>query len=300
MSQILWTRGTNRSVQTASVPFSLLRLCLLSKSFIPRFVLSRWEVSTRRKRRFVSRTSRSGQLLSRSSIHKFIANCVISNGHQPVASANRRSPPHRSSSSSKAKTIISNGKYSRLSVTRRKVFRSFSFICEQCQTMLRDDVFYSKDHSLFCQTCLTQREPCLMTLKSSSTASVDSQCKKCAKHFRPGESIAMYQSDVYHRDCFRCGHCAKVLVSEGFFRQEDGCLYCLVCHINHGPHCGICQEPFLTGEVLSQFDGKQFHHTCFLCETCQQPIDRKEFRYESARVICELCWKNTTKPSEWW
>lgn len=249
-------------------------------------------MSIRRKRMFVRKTSVVWDFLIRSPIHKFIVNVVTFRGYHPALSVNKRSPPHRSWSNSKEKTIIRNGKCSRLRVTRRTSTDSFSFICELCRSSLRDDVFYVKNHSLFCQTCLTQREPCLMNLKSSSS-SIDGQCKKCGKHFRPGEGLAMYQSDVYHRDCFRCGQCAKVLVSEGFFRQEDGCLYCLACHIDHGPHCGICQEPFLTGEILSQFDGKQFHHTCFLCDTCQQPIDRKEFRCENARVICELCWKKS-------
>ncbi len=135
---------------------------------------------------------------------------------------------------------------------------------------------------------MNEIEPCLMPLKSSQF--LPDQCKKCAQYFLPGETISMYQSDIYHPDCFRCGNCQKLLVNQGFFRQEDGCFYCLNCHIDHGVHCLKCQEPFLTGEILSQFDGKYFHNTCFLCDICQQMIDMKYFNYRNDKVVCEFCW----------
>lgn len=132
-------------------------------------------------------------------------------------------------------------------------------------------------------------EPCIMTLKSSEM--LNDQCKKCGKNFHVDETMSIYQGDYYHPDCFRCGNCKKLILSQGFFRQEDGRLYCLNCHIDHGPHCMICKEPFLTGEILSQFDGKQFHNTCFLCNTCQQPIEMKNFLNQNGKIICELCLK---------
>jgi hypothetical protein len=164
----------------------------------------------------------------------------------------------------------------------------FSFICEQCQSLLAEQIFYVKNACLFCQRCLHELEPCLLTLNSSISTGHD-RCKKCGQVFNHNQSIAVYQCEFYHADCFRCGSCSKLIVSEGFFRQEDGCLYCLTCHITHGPHCTICHEPFLTGELLSQFDGKQFHQTCFLCRACQQPIERKQFIYEHGQFICKLC-----------
>lgn len=134
---------------------------------------------------------------------------------------------------------------------------------------------------------MNELEPCIMTLKSSQFLS--DQCKKCGKNFLPGETVSMYQYDVYHSDCFRCGNCQNLLVNQGFFRQEDGCFYCLNCHIDNGPHCLICQEPFLTGEILSQFDGKQFHSTCFLCDSCQEVIETKQFLYQNGKFLCEFC-----------
>jgi hypothetical protein len=129
-------------------------------------------------------------------------------------------------------------------------------------------------------------EPCIMTIKSSQ---LSNQCKKCGQNFLLGETISMYQYDFYHPDCFRCGNCQKLLVSQGFFRQEDGCFYCLNCHIDNGPRCIICKEPFLTGEILSQFDGKHFHSTCFSCEICQKSIEMKHFSYQNGKIICEIC-----------
>ena len=130
-------------------------------------------------------------------------------------------------------------------------------------------------------------EPCIMTINSSEL--LNNQCKKCGKYFVMGETISMYQYDYYHPDCFRCGNCRKLIVSQGFFRQEDGCFYCLNCHIDNGPHCFICKEPFLTGEILCQFDGKQFHNTCFLCEICRIAIEMKSFSYQNGKVICGSC-----------
>lgn len=165
-----------------------------------------------------------------------------------------------------------------------------SFICSKCRSILRNQIFYMKNNVLYCSTCITELEPCLITLPSSQI--LTDQCKKCGKNFLLGETISMYQHDVYHSNCLRCGNCAKMLVNEGFFRQEDGCFYCLHCHIEHGPHCLICQEPFLTGEILSQFDGKQFHSSCFLCDVCRQTIEMKSFCYTNGRILCENCWIN--------
>jgi hypothetical protein len=137
---------------------------------------------------------------------------------------------------------------------------------------------------------MNEIEPCIMTLKSSQF--LNDQCKKCGKHFRFGETISIYQYDYYHSNCLSCGNCQKLLINQGFFRQKDGFFYCLNCHINTGPHCIKCNEPFLTGEILTQFNGKQFHKNCFLCDICQQIIEMKNFSYQNETIICEICLKN--------
>lgn len=134
---------------------------------------------------------------------------------------------------------------------------------------------------------MNELEPCLMLLKSSEF--INNQCKKCRKNFLYGETISMYQSDFYHTDCFRCENCQNSLIDQGFFRQDDGCLYCLNCHIDFGNHCQKCRKPLLPGEIFCQFDGKFFHYTCFLCDICQNRIDRKYFSYENNRILCENC-----------
>lgn len=164
-----------------------------------------------------------------------------------------------------------------------------SFLCSKCRMKLRNQIFYMKNDVLYCSKCINELEPCLITLPSSPN--LTDQCKKCGKHFLAGQPLCMYQYDVYHSHCLRCGNCAKILLNEGFFRQEDGCFYCLNCHIEHGPHCLICKEAFLTGEILSQFDGKQFHSSCFLCDHCQQIIEMKSFCYQNGQIICENCWQ---------
>ena len=167
------------------------------------------------------------------------------------------------------------------------LIKIFSFICVKCRLTLQNKAFFSKSNLLYCQQCMNDIEPCTMTLNSSQL--LKDQCKICGKNFILGETISMHQYDFYHPECFRCTNCKKFIVSQGFFFQEDGCLYCLNCHIDNGPHCVICQDPFLTGETLSQFDGKQFHNTCFLCSICQQPIEMKYFRYHDGNATCETC-----------
>jgi hypothetical protein len=171
---------------------------------------------------------------------------------------------------------------------KSKIFNFvFSFICSKCRLILRNNIFYSKDNLLYCQQCMNDIEPCIMTLKSSQF--LHDQCQKCGKTFLLGETISMYHYDFYHPDCFRCGNCRQLIVSQGFFRQEDGCFYCLNCHIENGPHCYICKEPFLTGEIRSQFNGKQFHKTSFLCQICRQTIEMKQFYNKNGKVVCENC-----------
>ncbi|CAF4327567.1 unnamed protein product, partial [Adineta steineri] len=162
------------------------------------------------------------------------------------------------------------------------------FICSKCQVILRNQIFYLKNNFLYCHSCMNEIEPCIMTLKSLEILN-DYQCKKCRRNFLEGETVSMYENDYYHSDCFRCENCEKLLIDQGCFRQENECLYCLNCHIDNGPHCTICKEPFLTGEILSQFNGKQFHNTCFLCDICQERIQMKNFQYQNGKIICEIC-----------
>ncbi|UJR31460.1 hypothetical protein I4U23_018950 [Adineta vaga] len=168
-----------------------------------------------------------------------------------------------------------------------KIYHNECFICSKCQLPLRNEIFYSKNKFFYCHQCMTQQEPCLLTLKSMQL--LNEQCKICGKNFLSGEPISMYYEDYYHTDCFRCVNCQTLLINQGFYQNENGYLSCSNCHTDHGLHCRICKEPFLTGEILSQFDDRYFHQTCFLCNVCKQSIEMKRFQYENGKVVCEKC-----------
>lgn len=189
-------------------------------------------------------------------------------------------------------TFINIGQFvftRRISIGKNPFFFFFSFICQNCRTTLIDEIFYQKNDDFICQTCLEQIEPCLSRLPSKRSST--DRCKRCGDEFVDGQTIAMYQYDLFHEKCFHCVHCDKTLIDQGFFRHEDGCLYCLTCQIECGPRCSKCDEPFFTGEILCQFDGKIFHQNCFRCFRCENSIETKRFWTENGHIFCETCQK---------
>lgn len=164
----------------------------------------------------------------------------------------------------------------------------FSFVCERCQMKLDEKQFFNKDQHFFCQTCLYEIEPCA---RPSSTE-IPERCQKCSENFRYGDSIGQYRSSFYHHHCFNCDQCGRSLLSLGHFEKDDNLLYCFNCYVESGPHCTTCNEPFLTGEILTQFNDCFYHRGCFLCQICQQQIEDKPFRFQQDKIICRPCLTN--------
>lgn len=205
----------------------------------------------------------------------------------PVGNVERSSRRVRSLLNSKEMSIIKIGA---CVLTREREINadlSFSFVCEHCRSNLIDQNFYEKNEQFLCHACLEQIEPCLARLPTDRSNS--DRCQRCGEEFLDGQSIALYHYELYHQRCFYCVQCRKSLINQGFFRHEDGCLYCLTCQIDLGPHCSICDEPFATGDILCQFDGKPYHQNCFQCHRCRQTIETKRFRCEQGQIICEFC-----------
>ena len=62
------------------------------------------------------------------------------------------------------------------------------------------------------------------TAQASRFTVVNPKCKKCDKSVYPMEKVAV-ESDVFHKTCFRCGECNKVL-SLGTYAAIAGTYYC--------------------------------------------------------------------------
>ena len=90
-----------------------------------------------------------------------------------------------------------------------------------------------------------------------------STCSACGRTFEALDLVVVFESDVYHTVCFRCGQCGAIVdASRLFLVLDDGSPLCLEC----SPACHMCK-----GKITSNHVGvlnKDFHEGCLKCSQC--------------------------------
>ena len=80
------------------------------------------------------------------------------------------------------------------------------FVCESCSTSIATEAFQQKDGLRYCTPCYK--------LKYAKT------CERCRDFIITGEFFTL-DNQSWHKDCFRCEKCDKVLQQQSFY-LEDG------------------------------------------------------------------------------
>uniref|UniRef100_A0A8C6YXF9 Four and a half LIM domains 1 n=1 Tax=Nothoprocta perdicaria TaxID=30464 RepID=A0A8C6YXF9_NOTPE len=90
------------------------------------------------------------------------------------------------------------------------------FRCVKCYTSLVNEPFMLRENNkVWCSNC---------------TATEDApRCKGCFKPIIAGDQNVEYKKMVWHKDCFTCSQCNKVIGSGSFFPKGDD-FYCVSCH----------------------------------------------------------------------
>jgi len=92
----------------------------------------------------------------------------------------------------------------------------------------------------------------------------------------------------YHRKCFKCNACARLLT--GAFHPENGKVLCEPCHeVAHPPkRCNACACPIRGGGV--EVEGKCFHSGCLRCYSCKGRLEGKFMKSQDGKgFLCDGC-----------
>mmetsp|Transcript_1710 Transcript_1710/g.2878 ORF Transcript_1710/g.2878 Transcript_1710/m.2878 type:complete len:450 (+) Transcript_1710:1-1350(+) len=98
-------------------------------------------------------------------------------------------------------------------------------------------------------------------------------CHKCRRDLSNSEVGMEAEGIVFHKACFACGKCGKVLGEKYFGDAHDPrCEPCAQQDLNQSEtsNCSICLQP-ITGTYLLQ-NGKSIHTTCLTCVDCRKPL----------------------------
>jgi len=90
------------------------------------------------------------------------------------------------------------------------------FLCNGCGSTLGEGKFFTNADQPFCPDCHTN--------KYAERCSLDS----CGKPIPPGSQYVEIEANKYHKNCFRCSNCNKVISDQPFVKDEDG-NFCADC-----------------------------------------------------------------------
>eukprot|EP01120_Amphizonella_sp_Union-15-10_P011330 TRINITY_DN476_c0_g1_i4.p1 TRINITY_DN476_c0_g1~~TRINITY_DN476_c0_g1_i4.p1 ORF type:complete len:290 (+),score=44.62 TRINITY_DN476_c0_g1_i4:789-1658(+) len=112
-------------------------------------------------------------------------------------------------------------------------------------------------------------------------------CDICRKPIQPGSKYKTTNLQNFHKECFKCAQCGKLLEYE--YCESNGRFYCSKDYDElFAPKCDKCFKG-ITEEHI-QYRGKKFHNHCFSCLKCGKRVDVDNFfRVEDKGPYCEPC-----------
>eukprot|EP01121_Diplochlamys_sp_Union-15-3_P015920 TRINITY_DN532_c0_g2_i2.p1 TRINITY_DN532_c0_g2~~TRINITY_DN532_c0_g2_i2.p1 ORF type:complete len:153 (+),score=12.63 TRINITY_DN532_c0_g2_i2:49-459(+) len=112
-------------------------------------------------------------------------------------------------------------------------------------------------------------------------------CSICHSAIQPGTKYKTTNSQNFHRECFKCSNCNRLLESE--YYEHSGRFYCAKDYNDlFAPKCDKCFKGI--GEEHVQYRGKKFHNNCFTCLKCHNRVSIDNFfRVEDKGPYCDPC-----------
>jgi len=98
-------------------------------------------------------------------------------------------------------------------------------------------------------------------------------CASCSKVI-PNHWV-IYDEKFFHRECFRCGPCNRIIDPKETFMSQEGKLVCHGCQTQHyQARCAVCDEVTIGTRLIYQ--DKNFHYTCKNCKSCGKPFEAEQ------------------------
>merc|ERR1712110_319916 len=110
------------------------------------------------------------------------------------------------------------------------------FVCCVCNNTIGTKSFIPKENEIYCTACYEDK--------------FATKCIKCNKVITSGG--VTYRNDPYHRECFTCTNCDRILAGQRFTSRDDK-PFCADCFAQlFSKRCNACSKP-ITGLSLSYY-----------------------------------------------
>jgi LIM domain-containing protein 2 len=162
---------------------------------------------------------------------------------------------------------------------RGRQWHAECFICKLCSKQIGTNSFIPRGDEVVCVPCYEQQ--------------YSQTCTKCSAPIAKGRGI-VYNNSPWHRDCFCCSHCQRVLGRERFTSVKDQ-PYCVQCYGQlFAKKCSTCDKPItgVDGSKFIAFDGRQWHADCFVCYKCRSMLFGRGFLTDGSDILCPDCCKD--------
>jgi hypothetical protein len=149
------------------------------------------------------------------------------------------------------------------------------FCCQECHQPISNKSFIPRDQHVICVTCYEQQYA--------------QRCTKCNGVISKGG--VTFKNTAWHRDCFTCTHCSKILAGEKFTSQDDK-PYCADCYGElFAKKCDQCLKPItgLGSTKFVSFEDRHWHSDCFVCHKCRVSLVGQGFLLDGPAILCPEC-----------
>ncbi|CAG0879303.1 unnamed protein product [Cyprideis torosa] len=152
------------------------------------------------------------------------------------------------------------------------------FRCMACNAPIGVGAFIPRGQEVFCPNCYEE--------------TFSPRCRKCSRVIT--SFGVTYKNDPWHRECFTCTTCHKMLAEERF-TSKNGQPFCASCFGQHfARRCAACGGAItgLTGTKYCVYEERSWHRECFVCSACKSPLIACGFVAHGAHILCPSCAKD--------
>nr|XP_020853977.1 four and a half LIM domains protein 5 isoform X2 [Phascolarctos cinereus] len=154
--------------------------------------------------------------------------------------------------------------------------------CLHCMKSIYGKEYTVKNDEAYCI-------PCYDLLFSSV-------CEKCKGTIGYYSRDFSYKDLHWHDDCFKCAKCNRSLMEKPF-AVKDKVLLCTACYTNEcSSKCFQCKKIIMPGSRKIEFRGNEWHASCFICQSCGQPMGKNPVMTKDSKNYCVPCFEKHFAP----
>lgn len=151
-----------------------------------------------------------------------------------------------------------------------KKWHQACFTCRDCKKIITGFIYADFNGQPVCHVC------------------AKNSCQECKEPLENGKPLTdAMKTGRWHKECFKCRDCRKVITSY-MFQDVEGVPLCIACAKKI---CVACKLPTQPNKGAVSSGDKKWHKECFKCNDCKKVITNFIFIEHEGHVLCQYCTK---------